>query len=611
MGSGTDSIGEDSIGEPRLVTDERNKLPHQPGVYKFYNKDDVLIYVGKAKDLRKRVASYFTKSHNLNRKTRKLVAETKGISYTIANSEFDALLLENNLIKSHQPRYNILLKDDKTFPYICILNERFPRIISTRKFRPSDGEYFGPFSSVVAMKNVLDLLRKLYTIRTCKLNLSEKNIEAGKFKVCLEYHIGNCLGPCEGLQSEDEYNEEIEQARHILKGNLSGVHRYFKEHMQTAADAMEYERAQKFKEKLELLEKFQVKSTVVNPKLTNLDVFAIVSTEDVAFVNYMQVVNGAIILARTLEIRKKLEETDADVLRFAAMHLREEHDSGNTTIISNVRFALEEEVEVIVPKIGDKKKLVMLSYKNAMETKRERVKPAEAKSGPSDIMLKMKDDLRLSEVPDHIECFDNSNLQGTNPVASMVCFRNGKPSRKEYRHFNIRTVEGPDDFASMKEIVFRRYRRVLNEGEELPKLIVVDGGKGQLSSACSALKELDLYGKIPIIGIAKRLEELYYPEDSLPLHISKKSPTLMVLQHLRDEAHRFAITFHRNKRSKGAFGTELEEIKGIGKSTADKLLKEFKSVKKISDASREALAEVVGESKAQLIEQHFEQKKTG
>jgi len=609
VGSGADSIGGDNIGEPRLDTDDRNKLPHQPGVYKFYNKDDVLIYVGKAKDLRKRVASYFTKSHNLNRKTRKLVKDTQGISYTIANSEFDALLLENNLIKSHQPRYNILLKDDKTFPYICILNERFPRIISTRIFRPSDGEYFGPFSSVVAMKSVIDLLRKLYTIRTCKLNVSTKNIEAGKFKVCLEYHIGNCLGPCEGLQSEENYNEEIEQARQILKGNLSVVHRYFRDHMQDAAARLEYERAQKFKEKLELLEKFQLKSTVVNPKLTNLDVFAIVSTEDAAFVNYMQVVNGAIILARTVELRKKLEETDADVLRFPAMHLREEHDSGNTMIITNVRFQLEDEVEVVVPKIGDKKKLVTLSYKNAMETKRERIRAAEAASGPSDVMMKMKSDLRLSEVPDHIECFDNSNLQGSNPVASMVCFRDGKPSRKEYRHFNIRTVEGPDDFASMREIVFRRYRRVLNEGDDLPKLIVVDGGKGQLSSACSALKELDLYGKIPIIGIAKRLEELYYPEDSLPLHISKKSPTLKVLQHLRDEAHRFAITFHRQKRSKAAFTTELEEIDGIGKSTADKLLHAFKSVKKIGEASEDALAREIGQSKAERIAAHFRKKK--
>ncbi len=605
MGSESDSINSDSIGEPRFSVEERNKLPHQPGVYKFYDKEDILLYVGKAKDLRKRVASYFTKSHNLNRKTRKLVHESRAISFTLANSEFDALLLENNLIKTHQPKYNILLKDDKTFPYICILNERFPRIISTRKFRPADGEYFGPFSSVVAMKSVLDLLRKLYTIRTCKLNLSEKNIEAGKFKVCLEYHIGNCLGPCEGLQSEDHYNEEIEQARNILKGNLSVVSRYFRSHMQSSAEKLEFERAQLYKEKLDLLEKFQLKSTVVNPKLTNLDVLAIVSTEDVAFINYMQVANGAIILARTLEIRKRLEETDADILAFAAMHLREEHDSGNKTIITNVRFTLEEDDEIIVPKIGDKKKLVTLSLKNALELKRERTKPDPESAPPSEVLLRMQKDLRLPEVPDHIECFDNSNLQGSNPVASMVCFRNGKPSRKEYRHFNIRTVEGPNDFASMQEIVYRRYKRVLAENADLPKLIVVDGGKGQLSSACQALKDLDLYGKVPIIGIAKRLEELYYPEDSLPLHISKKSPSLMILQHLRDEAHRFAITFHRNKRSKNAFKTELEDIEGIGKSTADKLLKAFKSVKKIREAPFESLEQVVGTAKARVVAEHF------
>ncbi|MCA6078318.1 excinuclease ABC subunit UvrC [Fulvivirga sedimenti] len=605
MGSRTDSINSDSIGEPRFNVEERNKLPHQPGVYKFYNREDVMLYVGKAKDLRKRVASYFTKSHNLNRKTRKLVHETAAISFTMANSEFDALLLENNLIKTHQPKYNILLKDDKTFPYICILNERFPRIISTRKFRPSDGEYFGPFSSVVAMKSVLDLLRKLYTIRTCKLNLSEKNIEAGKFKVCLEYHIGNCLGPCEGLQSEAHYNEEIEQARNILKGNLSVVSRYFRSNMQAAAEKLEFERAQRFKEKLDLLERFQLKSTVVNPKLTDLDVLAIVSTDDVAFINYMQVVNGAIILARTLEIRKRLEESDADILAFAAMHLREEHESNNRTIITNVRFSLEEEDEIIVPKIGDKKKLVTLSLKNALEMKRERTKSAEETTAPSEVLLRMQKDLRLSEVPDHIECFDNSNLQGSNAVASMVCFRNGKPSRKEYRHFNIRTVEGPNDFASMQEIVYRRYKRVLEEESDLPKLIVVDGGKGQLSSACQALKDLDIYGRVPIIGIAKRLEELYYPEDSLPLHISKKSPSLMILQHLRDEAHRFAITFHRNKRSKNAFKTELEDIEGIGKSTADKLLKAFKSVKKIREAPMESLEQIVGTAKARVVAEHF------
>lgn len=589
--------------EPRYQVDQRNLIPQDPGVYKFYDESGILVYVGKAKNLRKRVSSYFTKSHNLNRKTRRLIREIREISFTIANSEFDALLLENNLIKTHQPKYNILLKDDKTFPYICILNERFPRIISTRKFDQTRGEYFGPFSSVVAMKSVLDLLRKLYTIRTCKLNLSKKNIEAGKFKVCLEYHIGNCLGPCENLQSEEHYNEEIEQARNILKGQLSVVNRYFREGMHRAAEKLEFEHAQKFKEKLELLEKFQVKSTVVNPKLSNMDVFTITSNPNVAFVNYLQVKNGAIVLAKTVEIKKKLEESDEDVLGFAMLSLREEHESEHQEILTNIPVQLQEDLSITVPKIGDKKKLVTLSLKNALELKRERTTTAEPKERNSEIMETMRKDLRLTEVPRHIECFDNSNLQGTNPVASMVHFKNGKPFKKEYRHYNVKTVQGPDDFASMREIVFRRYRRLLEEDKELPQLIVIDGGKGQLSSACEALKELDLYGRIPIIGIAKRLEEIYYPEDSLPLHISKKSPTLKLLQHLRDEAHRFAITFHRNKRSKASFTTELENIPGVGKATADKLLNAFKSVKKIREASEEEIAAFVGEKKARVIKE--------
>ncbi len=591
--------------EPRYQIDQRNLIPHDPGVYKFYDESGTLVYVGKAKNLRKRVGSYFTKSHNLNRKTKRLIRETREISFTIANSEFDALLLENNLIKTHQPKYNVLLKDDKTFPYICILNERFPRIISTRKFDPTKGEYYGPFSSVVAMKNVLDLLRKLYTIRTCKLNLSEKNIESGKFKVCLEYHIGNCLGPCEGLQTESHYNEEIEQARNILKGHLSIVSKYFRDNMIASAEKLEYERAQRFKEKLELLEKFQVRSTVVNPKLSDMDVFTITSNPKLAFVNYMQVKNGAIVLARTVEIKKKLEEADEDVLGFAVLSLREEHDSNNREILTNIPIRLQEELTITVPKIGDKKKLVSLSLKNALELKRDRTTTGEPKEKRNEVLEHLQKDLRLTELPIHIECFDNSNLQGTNPVASMVHFKNGKPFKNEYRHYNIKTVQGPDDFASMREIVFRRYRRLLEEEKPLPQLIVIDGGKGQLSSACEALKELDLYGKIPIIGIAKRLEEIYYPEDSLPLHISKKSPSLKVLQHLRDEAHRFAITFHRQKRSKASFNTSLEDIPGVGKATADKLLKAFKSVKKIKEASEEELAAFVGDKKAEVIKKHI------
>ena len=529
----------------------------------------------------------------------------KGISFTLSNTEFDALLLENNLIKTHQPKYNILLKDDKTFPYICIVNERFPRIISTRKFDPANGEYFGPFSSVVAMKSVLELIRKLYTIRTCKLNLSQRNIEAGKFKVCLEYHIGNCLGPCEGFQSEEDYNLEIGQARDILKGNMGIVSRHFRERMLESAEKLEFEIAQRYKEKLELLEKFQLRSTVVNPKLTNLDVIAIVSSEQSAYVNYMQVANGAIVMARTVELKKKLGEPDQEVIRYAAVHLRDAHDSRNNTIITNVPFELDDAFEVVVPKIGDKKKLVTLAYKNAMEVKREQMVAREQQAPVNDVLVQMQKDLRLKEIPVHIECFDNSNLQGSNPVASMVCFRNGKPAKRDYRHFNIKTVVGANDFASMQEIVHRRYKRLINEDEDLPNLIVVDGGKGQLSAAVKALKELGIYGDVPIIGIAKRLEELYYPGDPLPLHISKKSPTLKILQRLRDEAHRFAITFHRQKRSKGLFKTELEEIPGIGKSTADKLLQEFKSLQKIQQADPKELEAVIGKAKTEALLAYF------
>ncbi|UII22040.1 excinuclease ABC subunit UvrC [Fulvivirga ligni] len=593
---------------PKLTVDQRSMLPNEPGVYKFYNKEDKLIYVGKAKSLRKRVGSYFTKSHQLNRKTRKLISEIVAIAYTIANTELDALLLENNLIKENQPKYNILLKDDKTFPYICIINERFPRIISTRKFDPTFGEYFGPFSSVVAMKNVLELIRKLYTIRTCKLNLTPKNINQNKFKVCLEYHIGNCKGPCENFQSEEDYNQEIEQARHILKGNLGVVKTYFKDNMSVAASKLEFENAQLFKDKLGLLEKFQIKSTVVNPKLSELDVFTIVTEKQTAFVNYMQVNNGAITLAKTVEIKKKLDETNDEVLRLVAVELRDQHSSNHKEVISNEELDLGEGIINTVPKIGDKKKLLDLSLKNALEYKKEKLTYS-GKKKKNEVLVQMKMDLKLTEIPEHIECFDNSNLQGTNPVASMVCFKDGKPSKKDYRHFNIKTVVGPDDFASMNEIVHRRYQRLLNENAPLPQLIVIDGGKGQLSSACDALKGLDLYGKIPIVGIAKRLEEIYYPEDSIPVHISKKSPSLLLLQRIRDEAHRFAITFHRNKRSSATFNTELESIPGIGKNTTDKLLLTFKSTTKVRSATLEELIDVVGTQKAQTVYNYFKQKK--
>ena len=588
---------------------QRNRLPTNPGVYRFYDKKDKLIYVGKAKNIKKRVASYFTKTHGINRKTKKLSEEILAIEYTIANSEFDALLLENNLIKANQPKYNILLKDDKTFPYICIVQERFPRIISTRTYDPSKGEYFGPYTSVVAMKSVLDLIRKLYTIRTCKLKLSKSNIEAQKFKVCLEYHIGNCLGPCENKQKEEDYNQEIDQARSILKGNLSVVSKFFSERMKGAAGQLEFEQAQKFKNKLDLLNKFQIKSTVVNPKLTDVDVFSIVNSDSsLCIINYLQIKDGAIILARTVEQKKAEDESIEDVLGYVSSELRYRHNSANEIVFSNYEFLLDDNLLSIAPKIGDKRKLVELSLKNALEYKKEKLLRAKPKREKNEVIERLQQDLRLSELPHHIECFDNSNLQGTNPVASMVCFKNGKPSKKDYRHFNIKTVVGLDDFASMKEVVGRRYKRSLDQAEDLPKLIVVDGGKGQLSSACDALRELGLYGSIPVVGIAKRLEEIYFPEDQYPVHIHKKSPALMLLQKLRDEAHRFAITFHRNQRSKNSFNTELEGIEGIGPKTTDLLLQEYKSVGKIKLASLKDLENLIGKSKAGKVQKYFKQK---
>lgn len=585
------------------------RLPGSPGVYKFFNAEGVLIYVGKAKNIRKRVASYFNKISGLHPKTRRLVSEIKDIEYVLSESEFDALLLENNLIKQNQPKYNILLKDDKTFPYICILKERFPRIISTRKYDPSQGEYFGPYSSVVAMKNVLDLIRKLYTIRTCNYLLSEANIAQKKFKVCLEFHIGNCLGPCEGRQSEASYNEEIEQARHILKGNLSIVSQYFRQQMAVASENLLFEKAQAYLTKLNLLEKFQARSLVVNMSLTDIDVFAITSSEDQAYVNYFQVKEGAVIYSKSIRIKKKLDESDSEVLSFAIPQMREEVGSTNLTVFTNVPISVPMELKTVLPKIGDKKKLVDLSLKNALELRREvEAASGEKRSKYHESLLVLQRDMRLPHVPYIIECFDNSNFQGTTPVASMVRFVNGKPDKKGYRHFNIKTVEGANDFASMKEIVGRRYRRLLDENQgdtpdptPLPDLILIDGGKGQLTSACEALKELDLYGKIPIAGIAKKLEEIYYPEDPLPLHINKKSPGLLLLQRIRDEAHRFAITFHRNKRSKSTIRTDLESLPGIGRETANKLLKQFKSVRKIKEASLEELEKVVGRRRAEVI----------
>jgi excinuclease ABC subunit C len=582
------------------VREAISRLPDSPGVYRFYDGENQLIYVGKAKSIRKRVSSYFNKQAGVNRKTLRLASEIRNIEYTVADSEFDALLLENNFIKQNQPKYNILLKDDKTFPYICILKERFPRIIYTRKYLPEQGEYFGPYSSVVAMKNVLDLIHKLYSIRTCSLLLSDQNIVQQKFRVCLEYHIGNCKAPCTGLQSEELYQEEILEARNILKGNISVVYQHFKSSMQDAATNMQFEKAQRYKERLDYLEKFQTKSLVVNRAITDVDVLSILSVESYAYINYLQIKEGAIVYSKSVEVKKKPEETDDEILSFAASELRV---GDNKTILSSVPLSLlDDDIENLVPKIGDKKKLITLSLKNALELKRDKEILREGKkSKQMEVLSILQKDLQLTSLPLVIECFDNSNFQGTTPVASMVRFANGKSDRKNYRHFNIKTVEGANDFASMKEIVGRRYRRILDEAGPLPDLIVVDGGKGQLSSACEALKELQLYGKIPIIGIAKKLEEIYYPEDPFPLHINKKSPGLMLLQQVRDEAHRFAITFHRQKRSKATIKTEIEEFKGIGKKTADKLLSHFKSVKKIKEASLEEIEKIIGRQKAEIV----------
>jgi excinuclease ABC subunit C len=580
-----------------------SSLPDSPGIYRYYNHEGTLIYVGKAKSLKKRVASYFNKQAQYNRKTEKLVSEIDRIEFTLTNSEFDALLLENNFIKQNQPKYNILLKDDKTFPYLCIFKERFPRIISTRKYHPKQGEYFGPYSSVVSMKAVLELVRQLYSIRTCNFLLSQENIEQKKFKVCLEYHIGNCKGPCEGLQDEGSYSDDIAQVRNILKGNLRVVEEAFVKRMKEASASLEFEKAAHYKHKLELLERFQSKSLVVNRKLTNIDVATITSSPSAAFINYMQVKEGAIVFSKNTEIKKKLDESDEEILSLVVQDMRSTFHSRHPEVFTNLPLRVKSDAfENIVPRIGDKKKLVDLSLKNALFLKKEKeINQEEKKAKKNKVLHLMQEHLRLLHYPKIIECFDNSNLQGTTPVASMVRFVDGKPDKKGYRHFNIKTVTGPNDFASMKEIVSRRYKRIMEEQSEYPNLIIVDGGKGQLSSACEALKELDLYGKIPIIGIAKKLEEIYYPEDPLPLLISKKSPALHLIQRIRDEAHRYAITFHRQKRSKTTFTTELESIQGIGKKKADKLLAHFKSLKKINEASLDELTKIAGKKAAELI----------
>jgi len=578
-------------------------LPNQPGVYQYYDKEGIIIYVGKAKNLKKRVSSYFTKTHE-NGKTRVLVRKIANIKHIVVETETDALLLENNLIKKHKPKYNVLLKDDKSYPWICIKKERFPRVFPTRRIFKDGSEYFGPYTSMKTVRTLLDLIKGLYSLRTCNYNLSEEKIEAGKYKVCLEYHLGNCKGPCEDLESEEEYNENIKTIKEIIKGNFKDSLHQFKAQMKTCAQNMQFEEAQKIKEKLGVLENYQAKSTIVNPKISNVDVFSIMSDEGYGYVNFLQLSYGSIIRSHTLEIKKKLDETDLELLELAITEIRQRFNSNSKEIYVPFKVDVGEDLKVTIPKLGDKKHILDLSLRNAKYFRMERFKQmkiVDPDRHANRIMAQMKVDLRLPEEPRQIECFDNSNIQGTHPVAACVVFKNGKPSKKDYRHFNIKTVVGPDDFASMEEVVYRRYKRLVEEEQPLPQLIIIDGGKGQLSSAVKSLDVLGLRGKIAIIGIAKRLEELFYPDDPIPLYLDKKSETLKIIQQLRNEAHRFGIEHHRNKRSKTALNTELETISGVGEKTVVELLRHFKSAKRVANAKLDELETVVGVSRAEKV----------
>ncbi|WBO84427.1 excinuclease ABC subunit UvrC [Hymenobacter yonginensis] len=595
------------------LQEQIRQLPHRPGVYKYFGDEDTIIYVGKAIDLRKRVSSYFTKQDH-NKKTQQLVKNIKRIEFTIVDSESDAFLLENNLIKQHQPKYNILLKDGKTYPYLLLTNERFPRLIPTRNKRPGDGRYYGPYANVTGMNLLLELIRALYPLRTCTYNLSPENVEAGKFKPCLEFHLGNCKAPCVAKEDEETYNGYIQQIRQILNGDLRLPKQYFRDKMTQAAQEMQYELAHQFKIKLDRLDEFQSKSTIVNASLSNIDVFSIASTEKLAFINYLKVMNGSIILTQSVEVHKKLDEPDDEILAPMIMQMREEFESQSKEILTNVAIPALPLPGVVIaqPQIGDKRKLLELSIKNVLYLRKEKESMNDRSKDLNEvrIMETIRKDLRLTELPKHIECFDNSNFQGDNPVAAMVCFRNAKPSKKDYRHYHIKTVVGPNDFDSMYEVVSRRYRRLVDEGASLPQLVIVDGGKGQLSMAVKALKDLNLWGQMAVIGIAKRLEEIYVPNDPLPLYIDKKSESLRLFQRMRDEVHRFGITFHRSRRDAATLKTELTDVKGLGPVTADKLLTKFKSVKKIKELTEAQLVEEVGKAKTRILLMYFSEQET-
>jgi excinuclease ABC subunit C len=584
-------------------------LPNNPGVYQYYDKEGKILYVGKAKNLKKRVSSYFNKLHD-NAKTNVLVKKIVEIKHIVVATEADALLLENNLIKKLQPRYNVLLRDDKTYPWICIKKEAFPRIFPTRKMIKDGSEYFGPYTNFKTVNTILDLIKELYPLRTCHYDLSPTNIEKGKYKVCLEYHIGNCKGGCEGYETASNYQLQVDAIREILKGNFKESLRDFKTQMHHFASEMQFEEAQRIKEKINVLENYQSRSTILNPKISNIDVFSIISDETMAYVNFLQIAHGAIVSSHTLELKKKLDETNEELLELAVVELRERFELTSKEIILPFPLDFGDKIKVTVPQLGDKKQILELSERNAKYYRLEQLKQiqiVDPERHTNRIMAQMMKDLRLTVEPRHIECFDNSNIQGTNPVSACVVFKDGKPSKKDYRHFNIKTVDGPNDFASMEEVVYRRYKRLLDENQSLPQLIIIDGGKGQLSSALKSIDELDLRGKIAIIGIAKRLEELFYPGDSVPLYLDKKSETLKIIQHLRNEAHRFGISFHRDKRSKSALQTSIDTIPGIGEKTMVTLIKHFKSVKRLKEATEKEISKVVGVSKAKKISDFYHQ----
>ncbi|RQP14888.1 MAG: excinuclease ABC subunit UvrC [Chryseobacterium sp.] len=583
-------------------------VPQEPGVYRYYDKDDNLLYVGKAKNLKKRVLSYFNKNHGGYR-TRVMVSKIRRLETTIVNSEYDALLLENNLIKEHQPFYNVMLKDDKSYPWICIKNEPFPRVFLTRNLIKDGSEYFGPYARPKQAKILIDTIKKIYKLRTCNLNLAPEKIDEGKYRVCLEYHIKNCKGPCEGYESEESYNNKIAAIRAIIKGDFKVAMSYLNDQMMGYAAEMEFEKAQAVKNRIDVLENYQSHSMVVHPNIDEVDVFGIISDETAAYVNYFKINNGAIIQSYTTEIKKVLEESDEEILEEALVEIRRRFGSTSREIFLPFHLTIEiPNVKIIVPKVGDKKRIVELSEKNAREYRLEKLKQVQIvdpERHTNRIMAEMKTLLRMPVEPRHIEGFDNSNIQGTNPVSACVVFKNGKPSKQDYRIFHVKTVEGPNDFATMEEVIYRRYRRLLDEDQDLPQLILIDGGKGQLSSAVKSLKELGLYGKITVIGIAKRLEEIFFPEDPIPLYLDKKSETLKILQRVRDEAHRFGVKHHRTRRKNSTIKSELEEIPGVGPKSIELLLSKLKSVKRVREANLETLEEILGKSKGKVVWEYF------